>query len=151
MLTRTSICILLVAMAAPTGLAQKAGDRPIHGKAPGFLPRRVPVAERVDRGVVPKSLIEHFDGDVEVQSFTSALADDEASRSARATRLLQSPVGSALRPEQRGYYDIEAAKRRDEVKVVVNEEVGTDSSWLYLAGGALVLGLGMAWWIRRLL
>ena len=153
MLTRSLLCsVLMLLVASSLAAGQGKGERPIRGKAPGFLPRRVPVVAEADRGGIPPALEEHFE-DIELKEQVRSRENlDEVQKSARAARLIASPLGRSLEPRHRGYYELEARKRQAETAGVAteSEDVG-DRSWLWVGGGALVLGLGMVWWIRRLL
>lgn len=151
MLTRTLFILTLFAsLAAPT-FAQKpemGGERKVHGKVPGMLPRRVP-SEGEDRLVLPEVLKQRYP---ELEVTRTVEQGDGTSDRKRAARMLQSPVGRAMPAKDLVYYEAAIEERLEETTTPVNrEDVGPDKSWLFVGGGALLLGLGMAWWIRRLL
>lgn len=140
------IALFLVPAAAFTQTPEK--DRKISGKVPGMIPRSAPVAPKDRRQRALEFVKREFPQvDIEKATYREASLDSEDARLERMLMGQGVPLSDAQRINYRDRLIEEAAMTEHQVNRDVDDEKG---SWLMIAGAALILGLGMGIWIKRM-
>ena len=152
MTTRTLLLTLIAILVIPiTVFAQTTPDedRKVSGMVPGVVPKR-DVSLKQDRRKRVMEFVKREFPQVDVNKVTFR-EDSPENQDARLERLLMgpgAPMSDAQRINYRDRLMEQAAMTENQVNRNVDDE---KSSWLMVAGAALILGLVMAFWIKRMM